>query len=86
MESPMKLIAAAIAATALTSFGIIHSAEARCFWNGFDMECHYPASPPTTYREIYREIEPIYQSPRVVHREIIERAVEGPTVIYHEDW
>jgi hypothetical protein len=86
MESAMKFIAAAIAATALTSFGIIHSAEARCFWNGFDIECHYPAPPRTMYREVYREVEPVYQPPRVIHREVIERAVEGPTVIYHDEW
>ena len=82
----MKLVAATIAATALTSLGIIHSAEARCFWNGFDMECHYPAPPPMAYREIYREVEPVYDPPRVIHREIIERTVEGPPVIYHDEW
>ena len=34
----MKLLAATIALTALTGFAMIHPAEARCFWNGFDME------------------------------------------------
>ena len=82
----MKLVAAAIAATALLSLASVHSAEARCFWNGFDMECHYLAPPPTVYREIYREVEPVYERPRVIDREVIERTVEGPPVIYHDEW
>ena len=83
----MKLIAGTtIAITALTSLAMIQSAEARCFWNGFDMECHYPAPPPTAFREIYREVVPLYEPPRVVHREVIERGFEAPPVIYQEGW
>ena len=82
----MKLVVAAIAATALMSLANVHAAEARCFWNGFDMECHHPAPPPTVYREIYREVEPVYEGPRVIHREVIERTVGGPAVIYHDEW
>jgi len=82
----MKLVVAAVAATALMSLANLHSAEARCFWNGFDMECHYPASPPAVYREVYRGVEPVYERPRVIHREVIERTVEGPSVIYHDEW
>ena len=62
----MKLLVTTLAATALTGLAMIHSAEARCFWNGFDMECHYPARPH-------------------VYREVIEREVEAPPVIYR-DW
>ena len=71
---------------------MIHSAEARCFWNGFDMECHYPAPPPRVYREVYREVESVYeapriiQRPRIIRREIIERVLEDVPVIYHDDW
>jgi hypothetical protein len=82
----MKLLAATIAITALTGFAMSHPADARCFWNGFDMECHYPAPPPTAYREVYREVEPMYEPPRVIHKEVIERTVEEPPVIYHERW
>jgi hypothetical protein len=80
----MKLLVATLAATVLTGLAISHSAEARCFWNGFDVECHYPARPPTVYREVYREVEP-YEPPPIIHREVIERAVEAPPVIYR-DW
>ena len=80
----MKLLVATLAATALTGL-MSHSAEARCFWNGFDVECHYPARPPVVYREVYREVEPVYEPPRIIHREVIERAVEAPPVIYR-DW
>jgi hypothetical protein len=80
----MKLLVTTLAATALTGLAMIHSAEARCFWNGFDMECHYPAR-PHVYREVYREVEPVYEAPRVIHREVIERDVDAPTVIYR-DW
>lgn len=82
----MKLLFATVAATALASLAIIHSAEARCFWNGFDVECHYPVRPPAVYREVYREVEPVYEAPRIIHREVIERAVEAPPVFYHDDW
>ena len=82
----MKLLFATIGATTLASLAMIHSAEARCFWNGFDMECHYPAPPPTAYREVYTEVEPVYEGPRIVHREVIERTAEAPPVIYHDDW
>ena len=81
----MKLLVATLAATVLTGLAMIPSAEARCFWNGFDVECHYPARPPTVYREVYREVEPVYEAPRVIHREVIERDVDAPTVIYR-DW
>jgi hypothetical protein len=50
------------------------------------MECHYPVRPHTVYREVYREAEPVYEAPRVIHREVIERTVEAPDVIYQEDW
>jgi hypothetical protein len=82
----MRLVVAAVAATAPMSLANLHSAEARCFWNGFDMECHYPAPPTTVYREVYPEVEPVYGRPRVIHREVIERTVEGPSVIYHDEW
>ena len=81
----MKLLVATLAATALTGLALIHSAEARCFWNGFDIECHYPARPPAVYREVYREVEPVYEPRRIIRREVIEREVEAPTVIYR-DW
>ena len=57
----MKLLAATLAATALTGLAMVQPAEARCFWNGFDVECHYPARPPAVYREVYREVEPLYE-------------------------
>ena len=82
----MRLLFATIAATAITSLALIPPAEARCFWNGFDVECHYPARPPTVYREVYREVEPVYAAPRVIHREIIEHDVDEPPVIYHDYW
>jgi hypothetical protein len=56
------------------------------------MECHHPAPPPRVYREVYREIEPVYeapriiQRPRIIRREIIERVVEDVPVTYHDDW
>ena len=82
----MKLLMGTIAATALTSLVMIHPAEARCFWNGFDTECHYPAPPSTVYREIYRDVEPVYRPPPIIHREIIEQDVDGPPVIYYDNW
>jgi hypothetical protein len=81
----MKLLAATLAVTALTGLAMVQPAEAWCFWNGFDVECHYPARPPAVYREVYREVEPVYEAPRVIHREVIERDVEAPTIIYR-DW
>ena len=82
----MKLLFATITATAVTSLALIQPAEARCFWNGFDMECHYPAPPPTVYREVYRDVEPVYRPPRIIGREIIEQDFDGPPVIYYDDW
>jgi hypothetical protein len=83
----MKLLVATIAVAALTSLAVVRSADARCFWNGLDMECHYPAPPPATvYREVYRDVEPVYEPPRIIRREVIERAVGEPPIIYHDYW
>jgi hypothetical protein len=39
----MKFILSALAAvTLLVGVAASQPAEARCFWNGFDWECHHP--------------------------------------------
>lgn len=78
----MKLLLTTVAAATLASLATVHPAEAQCFWNGFDMECHYPVQPPRVY--IYREVEPD-DAPRIIHREVIERRMEAPPIMY-EDW
>lgn len=78
----MKVLLATMAATTLAGLAVIYPAEARCFWNGFDMECHYPVRPPTVH--YYREVEP-YDAPQIIQREVIERRVQAPPAIY-DDW
>ena len=39
----MRFVLGMLAAAAITGFAFVQPAEARCFWNGFAMECfHHP--------------------------------------------
>ena len=53
----MKFVLGAVAAAVLAGAAFVQPAEARCFWNGFAMECYHSA-PYYWHRDhFYRDFE-----------------------------
>ena len=55
----MRFVLGAVAAALLAGVAFVQPAEARCFWNGFAMECYRPA-PYWHERHFYRDFDRPY--------------------------
>jgi hypothetical protein len=60
----MKFVLGAVAAALLAGAAFVQPAEARCFWNGFAMECFH-SGPHYWHRHFYRD----WDGPRVIYRD-----------------
>jgi hypothetical protein len=60
----MRFVLGAVAAALLAGAAFVQPAEARCFWNGFAMEC-YHSNPYWGHRPFYRD----YDRPAFIYRE-----------------
>ena len=57
----MKFVLGAVAAALIGSTtAFVQPAEARCFWNGFAMECYHPAPFYWHERHFYRDFDRPY--------------------------
>jgi hypothetical protein len=64
----MRFVLGAIAAVVLAGTAFVQPAEARCFWNGFAMEC-YHSNPYWMHRQhVYRDFDR-FDRPAFVYRE-----------------
>lgn len=52
----MKFVLGAIAAVVIAGTAFVQPAQARCFWNGFAMECFH-SSPYWMHRHAYRDFD-----------------------------
>ena len=60
----MKFVLGALAAAVIAGVAFVQPAEARCFWNGFAMECFHPA-PYAWHRHFYRD----FDRPHFIYRD-----------------
>jgi hypothetical protein len=51
----MKYVLGAVAAVLIAGAAFVQPAEARCFWNGFAMECFHGG--PYWHRHFYRDFD-----------------------------
>jgi len=58
----MRFVLGAVAAALLAGAAFVQPAEARCFWNGFAMECYRPA-PYWHERHFYRDFDRGFDRP-----------------------
>jgi hypothetical protein len=53
----MRFVLGAIAAVVLAGAAFVQPAEARCFWNGFAMECYRSGPHYWHERHVYRDFD-----------------------------
>ena len=64
----MRFVLGAVAAALLAGVAFVQPAEARCFWNGFAMECDRPAPYWGERHHFYRDYDR-FDRPAFIYRE-----------------